>query len=242
MLKSKIALLAGVLFGACLSSHGAVVSTFTGGDIGQGINLSGNVIIALNVDAGGYGSGASISIGGINFVDAYNNGVLPSGVSSVGYNQHSEIWNQNASYGSTTNDTNLALMMHNIAYNSVWVDFNNLVPGQQYSLQVLAADPQQFGNTIDYNLVSGTHSAGTVVDSSTGNLWNLQGSSPLNTGVVVTLTGAADPSGHLSFTAPSTNADLTALILTQVPEPNAWASLLGGCGVLLGLRRRRYQG
>jgi autotransporter-associated beta strand protein len=28
-------------------------------------------------------------------------------------------------------------------------------------------------------------------------------------------------------------------VLTVVPEPGAWVSLLGGCGVLLGLRRRR---
>jgi hypothetical protein len=29
------------------------------------------------------------------------------------------------------------------------------------------------------------------------------------------------------------------LAFTPVPEPGAWMSLLGGCGVLLGLRRRR---
>jgi hypothetical protein len=29
-------------------------------------------------------------------------------------------------------------------------------------------------------------------------------------------------------------------VLTTVPEPGAWMSLLGGCGVLMGLRRRRY--
>jgi autotransporter-associated beta strand protein len=31
-----------------------------------------------------------------------------------------------------------------------------------------------------------------------------------------------------------------AITLVAVPEPGAWVSLLGGCGVLLGLRRRRY--
>jgi autotransporter-associated beta strand protein len=30
------------------------------------------------------------------------------------------------------------------------------------------------------------------------------------------------------------------LLFTAVPEPGAWVSLLGGCAVLLGLRRRRY--
>jgi autotransporter-associated beta strand protein len=30
------------------------------------------------------------------------------------------------------------------------------------------------------------------------------------------------------------------VLLTVVPEPGAWVSLLGGCGVLLGLRRRRH--
>jgi hypothetical protein len=30
------------------------------------------------------------------------------------------------------------------------------------------------------------------------------------------------------------------LMMNAVPEPGAWASLLGGCGVLMGLRRRRY--
>jgi hypothetical protein len=36
------------------------------------------------------------------------------------------------------------------------------------------------------------------------------------------------------------NAVLQDITVQSVPEPGAWVSLLGGCGVLLGLSRRRY--
>jgi hypothetical protein len=35
------------------------------------------------------------------------------------------------------------------------------------------------------------------------------------------------------------DAGTQATLITAVPEPGAWVSLLGGCGVLVGLRRRR---
>src|SRR5262249_24744178 len=46
-----------------------------------------------------------------------------------------------------------------------------------------------------------------------------------------------DTTGGSNFAADQTGSKY--VTLTVVPEPGAWMSLLGGCGVLVGLRRRR---
>jgi hypothetical protein len=64
-----------------------------------------------------------------------------------------------------------------------------------------------------------------------------------------TLTVPVDTTSHYLFLffnqagaggGPEAAIDNVAATLVTVPEPSAWLSLLGGCGVLLGLRRRRH--
>jgi autotransporter-associated beta strand protein len=67
------------------------------------------------------------------------------------------------------------------------------------------------------------------------------------TGTYTLITGLASNPGEAGWTITNSgwvgnfsyNAGSINLAVTAVPEPGAWVSLLGGCGVLLGLRRRR---
>jgi hypothetical protein len=249
MLKSKITLMAGVLFAASLSSHGAIIGTFTGGDVGEGIDFSGNVIYALNVAGNGPNgtSAPDLSIGGLTFKDPQSGaGKLYSNV-TVSFDQYIASWANPTYAGGTQNDLNLATMTKSIVYagNGItgYIDFSGLQGNQQYQLQVLTEENTGANHFPNFKLMAGDHNSTTQLDSSSSanNLWTLQGSTQ-NVGVVVTLTGWTDSSGTLSLTTAGspTTALISGVILTQVPEPGAWVSMLGGCGVLMGLRRRRY--
>jgi hypothetical protein len=246
-MKSKKLILTGALWATSLMSHAAVVATFTGGDVGEGINFSGTVVHALNLGGDGTGAAApDLSISGVTFRDTFANGELIVGVQPNF--QAINSYGTKPNYGATTNDDNLEELMHDIAHgsNAPTIQFTGLAFNQLYSLQVLASDNGlSAGRRTSYQLISGLLSGGTVVDSVTDlSLTALQGNG-VTTGVLVTLTGSSDALGRLAFRTPDgtagsgidPNGIASGLVLTAIPEPAA--ALLGSLGLLGLLRRRR---
>lgn len=75
----------GALLISAATSQAATVSLFTGGDVGEGIDFSGNVIHAINIGAGGTSApaAADLTVSGIAFKDAYASSVLIPNVAPV---------------------------------------------------------------------------------------------------------------------------------------------------------------
>ena len=105
------------------------VGTFTGGDAGEGLDLDGVFVYAVN--ARGPAAGA---VRDALFTDDSAPGVTLSA--------QNEILNWSApDFGATTNDDNLELVMQSIRWssfaNQVTVALASLQPGQAYRLQLL---------------------------------------------------------------------------------------------------------
>ncbi|MEX2213303.1 MAG: discoidin domain-containing protein [Phycisphaeraceae bacterium] len=123
-----LSLVAG-LFLATQSSH-AVVSTFTGGDPGDGLDLQGDFRYAVNVQGPG----------GLQVGDA----LFTAEGSTPGYAQNAgaqiAAW-ANPSFGASTNDNNLEVVMQSIRHGAPGgqhiVTLANLELGRDYQLQLL---------------------------------------------------------------------------------------------------------
>src|SRR5687767_11917294 len=83
----------------------ATVSTFTGGDPGEGLDLQGNFTFAVNVGP----SGAAGRVGDANFTADSVPGVTIEAGNNIGNGG----WLQ-ANYGDTANDNNLEFLMNSI--------------------------------------------------------------------------------------------------------------------------------
>jgi autotransporter-associated beta strand protein len=146
-----------------VSAGAATRGTFTGGDVGEGLDLDGSFVYAVNV--------RGPAVGLIRNAD-FTNDAVP-GVSITAQN---ELLNwQNPNFGATTNDTRLATAMQSIRWsgNPNPVDVNlDVTAGQAYRLQLMFYEPPQSrgfdifaeGNLIYDNYVSngGAANVGTV--------------------------------------------------------------------------------
>lgn len=110
----------------------AVVSTFTGAAGGQGLDLKGNFLYAVNTRGPG-----NLLIGDAWFTTDQGN-------ATPGYthNAGSEILNwSNPNFGSTTSDNNLEVVMQSIRHGAPGgvhqVTLDNLVVGRSYNVQLL---------------------------------------------------------------------------------------------------------
>ncbi|WP_334015694.1 hypothetical protein [Alteromonas sp. S167] len=119
------------------------VGTFTGGDVGEGLDFDGNFVYAVNArGAGGF------SIGDATFTTDTTQGVSLSAVNEI-LNWHT------ADYGNTANDNNLETVMRSIRWSPrvssgnqlstykedvLTIDLANLNVGATYSLQLLFAE------------------------------------------------------------------------------------------------------
>jgi hypothetical protein len=115
--------------------------------------------------------------------------------------------------------------------NNSLVTLSGLTPGQQYELEFLLVEDE-----------NSTHTISLTNEPTGGTVYTYDYSQ--NAVQLVTCSFFADSTAQ-KFNMGDTgggnnNAYVNAYQLRAVPEPGAWASLLGGCGVLLGLRRRRY--
>ena len=226
---------------AAPAGSGAAIGTFTGGDPGEGLDLTGNIVHALNLaGAGNSATAPDLEVAGVVFKDPYGNGNLIPGV-EVGY-QAINNWEVRATYPeASADDQNLAEIMWDVAHGAGIADeypavtFSGLTPGKAYELLVLAADADSNPNrATTYQLHAGTSRSGVLQASVTDlNLSSLQGATvrygPIVNGVVVTLRGRPDPEGNLYFCSPDgvvpggtgpfdSNGIVQALVLKEAAE------------------------
>lgn len=113
-----------------LASTLATATAVRGGDVGEGLDLDGNIVYAVNARGPG-----NLRVRDALFTDQVSQ-------PNVTITAPSEILNwQNPNYGSTTNDNNLEVVMQSIRFSSnpttLNVDLKNLKVGGFYKLQLL---------------------------------------------------------------------------------------------------------
>lgn len=218
----------------------ATVTTFTGGDVGEGLDLDGTFVYAL--DTGG--------AGGQTVRDAvFTNAATTTGVTLV--NAQANFPGMAVSYGASTDDDQLEsvinpgiLLSNNsndggLSNFSFRVDMANLTIGMDYKLQALF---HEFGGY--------TTAGSRVTNVSINSGANIQFDAP---GLGSTSTNGVGVVVMETFTAASTTASvfvaynnvdgvdqpaLSAITLEVIPEPASLALLMGG-GLFMGVRRKK---
>ena len=113
---------------------GAMVGFFTGGDSGEGLDLTGTFPYAFNVGTPGSAPGP---IQGVTFTEDTASGITVTATNEI------PTWNAPV-YGETANDDNLEFILQSIRYsgapNTVNVDLAGLTVGKAYKLQLLFAE------------------------------------------------------------------------------------------------------
>ncbi len=238
---------------------------FTGGDAGEGLDLTGNMVYAVNL------GGTSQSVQGVTFAAATSTATPPAGVTvngtgvgSFNYFDTNDpapvLGNNAANYGATADDNALESMMTSVWFGRVWTLDLAVTTGQQYQLQLLFQE----------GLWGFQGGAGNGVPGSANRVFNVsvETASPntlslaigsLNTGFETDGASPTQPNPDFGlvftyvFTAPDNsfrvslndlpggdaNTVLNALTLEQVPEPTSLAIVgLGGLLVAFVQRRR----
>jgi hypothetical protein len=236
-MKNKLSIIALALAGAVSQAHAVTITTFIGGDAGDGFTLSGTYL--YTVDLGAEWT-SNQTVQGYTFIKATPAGVT---VATTGTSLAAPWWQPTPSYGSSTDDDALELIMGNtqLVYGAS-PTISLTIPvtsGQQYSLQLLFSDNSE---TAARNL-DVTVEGSLVAD----NFQPQQGVTPFTTprtfGTVMThVFTAGDSSLNVllsegSWAVGDANPLIQGFTLQAIPEPSA--ALLGGLGMLGLLRRRR---
>ncbi len=251
--KTSLSLAAVALLAATSASLASTVSLgtltpFTGGDAGDGIDLTGNIIYAFNL-----GPGPTQTVQGVDFVAAPLSG--PTGINaSAGtlqfdYSTANPGGANGADYGATGDDNSLETIVNTVWYNTNWTFDLAVTPGAQYKLQLVLQEaffPLQITADRNFDISVDNPSALTLAvdDLALGVETNGANEAGADTGLVFTYNfTAADSSFQVALddnplVVGDSNAVLAAVTLEQIPEPSA-AALLGLAGIGLILRRRR---
>lgn len=216
-----------------VANAGLITGTFTGGDVGEGLDFTGNFEYAVNVLGNGGGT-----VGDATFTNDSVSGVTISAQNSI-VNWHG------ANYGNTSNDNALEYIMRSIRWsnrgtNVVTVALDNLTIGNDYSLQLLFAEScctRGFDISVEGQKISDDFSPYALQ----GNTNNSTKGAFLRFGFV-----AQDTTLNIAFggSAPQysdNNPILNGLTLentTQVPEPTSLAIFALS---LIGLASRRFK-
>jgi hypothetical protein len=218
-----------------VANAGLMVGTFTGGDIGEGLDFTGDFEYAVNVLGSGGGT-----IGDATFTNDSASGISISANYSI-LNWHG------ANYGNSANDNALEYVMQSIRWsgagaNVLTVALENLTIGNNYSLQLLFAEScceRRFDIAVEGQQLYSDFSP-----------YTLQGSTN-NTAEGAFLRysfTAQDSILNIAFGGLSTNAiyddnnpilnGLTLENTTSVPEPTTLAIFALG---MIGLASRRFK-
>jgi hypothetical protein len=115
------------------------IGTFTGGDPGEGLDMEGQFVYAIDV-----GNLGDVTVGDAEFTDGSEAGMAIGTSPGASITDANEIpdWHTVADYGNSDNDNALELVMHGIRWNEppgLQIDLD-VDPGQQYQLQLLFAE------------------------------------------------------------------------------------------------------
>jgi hypothetical protein len=237
--------IAAITGSACLSlavpASAATIAWQSATDVAGDSDISTTGTLLAAIDIGGAGG----TVNGVTFAD----GTAPNGT-SLG----NSYWDnggggadQAGMYSGTIATGAYATMLDTYHYRSAGytgvplggttggsTPIPALTAGHQYLIQVWFSDTRATGvDTMTFSNTD-TFAGDTLTLSSVGS----------NQAQYAIGTFTADATTqHLSWEANQYGAAFNMIQIrdiTAVPEPGAWVSLLGGCGVLLGLRRRRY--
>ena len=113
------------------------VTPFTGGDAGEGLDLSGNVVYAFNL--GGFDNQ---TVQGVEFIGA-SVFAPPAGITTPFETLEFDYATVNpggangADYGDSADDDSLETIVNSVWYNSNWTFDLEVVPGRDYQLQLV---------------------------------------------------------------------------------------------------------
>lgn len=115
------------------------ISTFTGGDPGEGLDFEGTFVYAVNV------GGPSVVVGNAVFSADTAPGAPGQGIAGVTMAAQNHIPNwHTANYGDSPDDNGLETVVQSIRWSAApedpMVTLANLIPGQRYALQLLFAE------------------------------------------------------------------------------------------------------
>ncbi|MBT3192426.1 MAG: hypothetical protein HN341_07710 [Verrucomicrobia bacterium] len=115
--------------------NSGTLTPFTGGDAGEGLDLTGDIVYAFNL------GGPDQTVQGVTFVAA-SVGTPPAGISHTGSPTDFDYYSANgnsqaANYGATANDTALEDIVTHIWYDPNFTIDLTTVPGTQYKLQLI---------------------------------------------------------------------------------------------------------
>jgi hypothetical protein len=227
--KTTLSLAGSTLLAATLTSFASTVSVgtltpFTGGDVGEGLDLSGNIIYAFNL-----GPGSTQTVQGVDFVAAPF-GAPPAGLTTSApthfdYSTANPGGVNGADYGASGDDNALETIV-----NTVWYDANftldlAVTPGTQYQLQLILQEaffPLQV--TADRNFDISVGGSLAVDDLALGVETNGANEAGADQGLVYTY----------NFTATGSSFQV---LTEQIPEPST--IVLFGLGFLGSVLRRR---
>ena len=137
------AIFSGVLaisFLICVGVPAAVTkTTFTGGDLGEGLSLSGTFEYAVNVQSK---QDEDRTVQGVTFLSS-NSDSLPAGVSVTGGISDADDWGDKPEYGSSDDDESLEEMMYDIIWSGTDNEMQIDMPvdaGQKYQLLLLFSE------------------------------------------------------------------------------------------------------
>jgi len=148
-----------------------VVGSFSGGDPGEGLDLQGNFLYAINIGT----AGAAGKAGDATFTPETVPGVRVTAVNQI------PTWGGRPEYGDSANDEVIEKVTHSIRYDTrVVVELTGLVPESIYKLQLLFKEQGTSGNRGFDVVADGTRLAESFVPFD----WDGGGSTPNQAAVI----------------------------------------------------------